>query len=158
MSDRMQTAIDEKRAEIVRHIATVQDLMGDVLANLQRRAFRHDRSKTQEPEWTDFALLKLRKSEADYGEASYQARLDEAIHVIAHHYALNDHHPEHHADGVNGMSLLSMLEMLCDWKAASGETLNGSLEKSLRVNTGRFGLDPQTVRLLENTAKELGWM
>lgn len=158
MDDRIKEAVDQKRAEIVKHIATVQDLMGEALANLQRRAFHHDRSKTREPEWTNFALLKLRKDEMDYGTSSYAAGLEEAKTVVQHHYALNDHHPEHHPNGVNDMSLLSMLEMLCDWKAASGETLNGSLEKSLQVNTGRFGLDPQTVRLLENTAKELGWL
>jgi hypothetical protein len=152
-----QADIERKRSEIVGHIVRVQARMRECIDNLQRRAFHHDASKVDEPELSGFAALQLRKEEMDYGEATYSAGLEEAKSVIGLHYAANDHHPEHYPDGVAGMSLLSTLEMLCDWRAASSETRNGSIEKSLRVNVERFGIEPQLAALLWNTARELGW-
>jgi hypothetical protein len=153
-----QADIERKRSEIVAHIARVQRRMYECIVNLERRAFRHDMSKTEEPELSGFAALQLRKEEMDYGEATYSAGLEEAKAVITLHYAANDHHPEHYPNGIAGMSLLSALEMLCDWRAASSETRNGSIEKSLRVNVERFGIEPQLAALLWNTACELGWL
>jgi hypothetical protein len=58
---------------------------------------------------------------------------------------------------VNGMSLLDLVEMVCDWKAASERTKQGSIEQSLAHNINRFGIDPQLASILYNTVKELGW-
>ena len=60
--------------------------------------------------------------------------------------------------GVSGMSLLDVLEMLCDWKAAGERHNNGSIQKSLEINQKRFHIGVQLQRILENTAKEMGWM
>ncbi len=59
--------------------------------------------------------------------------------------------------GLNGMSLLDIVEMLCDWKAASERTKQGSIAASLIHNKQRFGIDDQLAAILENTVKELGW-
>ncbi len=53
---------------------------------------------------------------------------------------------------VNDMNLLDILEMLCDWKAASERHNDGNIRKSIEINANRFGLSPQLVRILENTA------
>lgn len=58
---------------------------------------------------------------------------------------------------VNGMSLLDVVEMLCDWKAASERTKQGSIAQSLAHNKERFGIDDQLYNILVNTVKELGW-
>lgn len=73
----------------------------------------------------------------------HKAALAEGKPTIAHHYAANDHHPEHWPNGVNDMSLLSILEMLCDWKAASERTKQGSIQQSLPINKERFGISDQ---------------
>jgi hypothetical protein len=39
--------------------------------------------------------------------------------AIQHHYKANSHHPEFYDNGVEGMSLFDVLEMLLDWKAAT---------------------------------------
>jgi hypothetical protein len=78
--------------------------------------------------------------------------------VIEHHYAANDHHPEHYPNGIAGMSLLSLIEMLADWKAAGERTREGSMRQSLEVNRRRFGPDDMLYGILENTARELGWV
>lgn len=60
--------------------------------------------------------------------------------------------------GANGMSLLDLIEMLCDWKAATERHTDGDLRKSLEINKTRFGLSDQLHSILTNTAKELGFI
>jgi hypothetical protein len=55
------------------------------------------------------------------------------------------------------MSLLDVVEMLCDWKAASERTKQGSIAQSLAYNEQRFSIDPQLAIILQNTVRELNW-
>jgi len=55
------------------------------------------------------------------------------------------------------MTLLDVVEMLCDWKAASERTKQGSIAASLTHNKERFGISDQLAAILENTVRELGW-
>jgi hypothetical protein len=57
--------------------------------------------------------------------------------------------------GIRGMSLLDLLEMLCDWKAATLRHNDGDLRKSIEINQKRFGYSDELKRLLINTAHEL---
>lgn len=60
--------------------------------------------------------------------------------------------------GVDGMTLLDVLEMLIDWKAATERMKNGGdIRKSLEINRERFKLSPQLTAILANTIKEMGW-
>lgn len=59
---------------------------------------------------------------------------------------------------INGMSLLDILEMLADWKAAGERTANGNLTASLSFNRGRHAIGEQLAQILDNTARELGWI
>jgi hypothetical protein len=58
---------------------------------------------------------------------------------------------------MDSMTLLDLLEMIADWKAASERHATGSMEASLAINAGRFGIDPQLLRILANTAVAMGW-
>ena len=60
--------------------------------------------------------------------------------------------------GINGMTLLDLIEMLCDWKAAGERHADGSMERSLMVNQERFHIGEQLQSILENTARELGFL
>lgn len=93
----------------------------------------------------------------EYGSAEYRAALDEAHETIQHHYAMNSHHPEHHADGVAGMSLLDLIEMVADWKAASERSGGRNMMSSIGYNAARWGIDPQLKAIIANTIKEMGW-
>ncbi len=53
------------------------------------------------------------------------------------------------------MTLVDIVEMLCDWKAASLRQNNGNLLKSIEVNAQRFGYDDQLKNIFINTAKLL---
>jgi hypothetical protein len=65
------------------------------------------------------------------------------------------HHPEHYSNGIQGMSLLDVIEMLCDWKAATMRHADGDLSKSIEINQKRFGYSDELKSILINTAIEL---
>ncbi len=141
------------------HIERVRELLGCAAANLRDRATAHDRSKLEEPEKSAFDRLKaLQLSGMDYGTEEYRACLRKEKPAIQHHYEKNSHHPEFHANGIDGMSLFDVLEMLLDWKAATERMKNeGDIGKSLEINRDRFKISPQLESILANTIREMGW-
>ncbi len=52
------------------------------------------------------------------------------------------------------MTLLDMLEMLADWRAAGERNANGNIRKSIDFNARKYNMSPQLVRIFENTVKE----
>lgn len=157
MTTATQADLERSRQETLLHISKVQARMDECVAFLRARANAHDLSKLQEPELSGYAVLQTRLADVEYGTPAYREALAKAKPTIAHHYAANDHHPEHYPNGVAGMSLLALLEMVCDWKAASERTKQGSIGRSLPVNVDRFGLDPQLASIIEATIRELDW-
>ena len=82
--------------------------------------------------------------------------------AIKHHQANNSHHPEYYQNGITGMSLFDLMEMLCDWQAAGERHADGgNLMRSLELNTERFSIPESLVCVLENTITEMqrleGW-
>jgi hypothetical protein len=141
------------------HISKVQSRIHECTNNLIVRAERHDKSKLQEPEKSAYDNLMRFKSshEMVYGSPDYAEGLKILGPALDHHYAANSHHPQHYENGVDGMSLLDVLEMLADWKAAGERYKDGSITQSLAHNRERFGLSDQLYAILENTVRELGW-
>jgi len=78
--------------------------------------------------------------------------MEEMRPAITHHNQKNRHHPEFHGDGISGMNLIDLIEMMCDWKAAGMRHADGNLFKSLLVNKERFGISDQLYEILYNTA------
>lgn len=149
MNDSTQDTID--------HIGKVQARIHEFRGFLEGRAELHDASKLVQPEKAGYDQLATNLKDVVYGSDNYRAALKEAEETIRHHYAVNSHHPEHYKDGIAGMSLLDVVEMLCDWKAASERTKQGSIAQSLIHNKERFGIDDQLASILANTVKELDW-
>lgn len=58
---------------------------------------------------------------------------------------------------INGMDLIYLAEMFCDWHAASLRHPDGALQKSIPTNIRRFGLSAQIANIFENTRKRLDW-
>ena len=54
------------------------------------------------------------------------------------------------------MNLVDLLEMIIDWKAASMRHDDGDVMRSIDINTKRFGMDPQLVKILQNTVRDFG--
>lgn len=139
------------------HICRVRDLLSEFQAQLIRRGYAHDISKLEEPEKSGFDNCTKALKGLTYGSPEYKAQLAEMKPFLDHHYANNSHHPEHYSNSVDGMSLLDLVEMFCDWKAATERHADGSIERSIKINTDRFKITPQLASILENTRKELGW-
>jgi hypothetical protein len=56
---------------------------------------------------------------------------------------------------MNDMTLLDLVEMFCDWRAASKRHNDGNINKSIEISGGRFNMSPQLIKIFENTAKKL---
>ncbi len=153
-----ETATYDSRADTLTHIRRVNELMLDCCAGIQRRATVHDTSKLVEPEKSTFDACTLKLKAMAYGSPEYKAALAELKPALDHHYAANSHHPEHFTNGVDGMNLFDVVEMLMDWKAATERMANGGdIRRSLEINTERFNLSPQMRSVLANTIEAMGW-
>jgi len=140
-----------------KHILNVVALMNHMVGELLNRAGNHDQSKLENPELDYFVKHTHKLAASTYGSEEYNACLKELKPALDHHYAKNSHHPEHHKNGVNDMTLLDLVEMIADWKSASLRHNDGNIRKSIEINGARFEMSQQLIRIFENTVKELGW-
>lgn len=164
MADHAGTLTDADKLhhiqEELEHQDTVRAGLAMAASILVVRAITHDRSKIAEPEITGFTQLKNDHDLSTYPYASeeYRAALRQHKPVIQDHYAKNDHHPEHFPNGIAGMSLMALIEMLADWDAAKDRSPGGNLLDSILKNADRFGYDAVITQILINTAVELGML
>lgn len=148
----------DSRPDTINHINRVRELLYIAQNKLESRGFNHDLSKLKTPEKEVFDAVTPKLKGLTYGSDEYKASLAEMGVALKHHYAHNTHHPEYWTNGVDEMSLLDVLEMLCDWKAATERHADGSLEKSLVHNKTRFKISDQLASIMHNTAREMGWL
>jgi hypothetical protein len=148
----------DSREDTLKHIGQVRSNLLEVTQELTRRAIEHDRSKLEEPEKSVFDEYTPKLKESTYGSDEYKSFLDEMKVALDHHYAVNDHHPEHFDGGIGDMDLVQIIEMLADWKAATMRHADGDLGKSIYMNSDRFGYGDEMIKLLLNTAARFGWL
>lgn len=148
----------DSRPETLRHSSRVRRLMIPLISELIDRAATHDHSKTEDPELAAFNEYTPKLADATYGSEEYKAHLAAMGAGLAHHYGHNRHHPEHFDEGINGMTLVDLVEMLADWKAASERHKDGDLATSMDIQRERFGITAQLMDILQNTADYYGWV
>ena len=83
-----------------------------------------------------------------YGTSEYEKILNENKELIKLHFFKNDHHPEHFED-YRSMSLLALIEMFADWKAAIKKQPNGNIEKSFEVAQKKYGMSNEILKFLK---------
>lgn len=137
------------------HICIVRRLLDGIVGMLNQRGLEHDKSKMERPEVSTFAEYTPKLKNTTYGSDEYKQFLKEMGPALEHHYAHNRHHPNGHPLGIDGMNLVDLIEMLCDWKAATLRHDDGDLMKSIEHNTKRFNISPQLRSILENTVRLL---
>lgn len=135
------------------HIKNVNSLIEKIIYELKLRGANHDKTKNQEPELASFARINAKLKDLDYGSDAYNESLKELGPAIKHHYANNRHHPEYFKNGINDMDLVDLIEMFCDWKAASMRHNSGNIRTSIDFNEKRFKISEQLVKIFENTIK-----
>jgi hypothetical protein len=140
------------------HVNRVRFLLGQCAIKLLERGSKHDGSKLEEPEKAIFDAVGNRLAVITYEGEEYKQSLVDLKVALDHHYLHNAHHPEHYLNGIDGMSLFDLLEMLMDWKAASERHPGGmNITDSIQVSCQRFSVGAQLKQILLNTAKEIGW-
>lgn len=138
-----------------RHIERVRNLLNHFIQILLKRGELHDQSKLDYPEVALFTKYTSLLANCTYGSDEYKQLLEALKPTLEHHYARNSHHPEYYKNGINDMNLIDLLEMFCDWKAASERHNDGNINKSIEHNANRFNMSPQLVKIFENTVKML---
>lgn len=151
--------------ETRKHQQLVSRYISAFASALLKRGVEHDASKLEDPERETFARVTSSLFGLTYGSEEYKAQLKELGPALDHHYTHNKHHPEYNDlnghsfetlnDPIRSMDLIDIVEMICDWIAATARHADGCIGKSITHNTDRFKLDGQLEQLLRNTAEAL---
>lgn len=147
--------MSENKFKTLRHMETVRNYISCVITELLNRAICHDQSKLQSPEVEIFEEYTPKLRGVSYGSDEYKDMMKEMKVAIDHHNSGNRHHPEHFENGIDGMTLIDLMEMMCDWKAATLRHNDGNLYKSIEINGKRFEMSDQLIKILTNT---VGWI
>lgn len=146
-----QLELESSKEKTREHISLVARFLMQIANQLLERAQCHDNSKLQPPEVEVFAKYTAKLKDCTYNSDEYKQFLKEMKPALDHHYAHNSHHPEYYENGINGMNILDLVEMFCDWQAAGMRHADGNLKASIEKNTERFNLSPQIVDILNNS-------
>lgn len=143
---------DSSVYKTLRHIETVRNYLNRIITEILARQEIHDQSKLQPPEVDIFDIYTNKLRDTTYNSDEYKQYLEEMKPALEHHNATNRHHPDHFLYGIKDMNLIDIIEMLCDWKAASLRHNDGNILKSIDVNQQRFGYSDELKQVLKNTA------
>ena len=115
------------------------------------RASEHDLDKFH-PEVVDKhceMFEDFQKTKPDYGTPGYDEVKDRFEDIIKRHYQASRHHPEHFERGIDGMNLVDMMEMVCDWVAATPK--DQDVFDAVGLNCSKYGIDEQLMVLIVRT-------
>lgn len=153
------------------HINLFQRNLAILFQEIAKRHNDHDTSKLEPPEKEVFDRVTPLLRGLTYGSDEYKDALGDMKVALEHHYAHNRHHPEHFKGyiirtpgkpdrvvngGLCGMTLVDLIEMFCDWCAATERHDDGDIGKSIGHNMERFGFGATLASILVNTAQQLG--
>lgn len=146
----------DSRKDTEAHIRRIREFLGICVDEINDRAEWHDWDKIHDAkEKALFDEYTPKLAHCTYGSDEYKSFLDGLKPALDLHYANNRHHPEHFTDGIRGMNLIDVIEMLCDWKASSERHNDGDIFKSIGINQKRFGYSDELKDILRNTAEYL---
>lgn len=141
----------DSKKDTIEHMYNVSYFIDDMVEALIDRWRCHDESKLLPPEKPIFDEYTPKLSSVEYGSDEYKQYLKEMQVALDHHYKNNRHHPEHFENGIKGMTLIDLCEMLCDWKAATLRRKDGDILKSIEMNQKRFGYSDELKQIFINT-------
>lgn len=136
-----------------RHIKRIGELINVVIKELKKRGQDHDKSKLERPEVDIFNEGTPSLKVLTYGSKKYHEQMQKIQPALDHHYKVNRHHPEYFKNGIKDMNLIDLIEMICDWKAATERHEDGDLVKSLKINQKKFGYSDELQEIFKNTIK-----
>lgn len=141
----------DSREDTLNHINKVKEYCKKLGYCITIVGVLHDDSKLKSPEKEIFDEFTPKLKDCTYGSEEYKTYLKEMKVALDHHYEENRHHPEHFKNGISGMTLVDLCEMISDWKAASLRHADGDIIKSIEINQKRFGYSDDLKQILINT-------
>jgi hypothetical protein len=135
-------------ADLIQHKRWVAEYMQIVANELFRRAVIHDNSKFSSEEFEAYEEAFPGLQKYAYGTDEFRAELRKIEPAIEHHYKAN------HLNGIADMDLIQVIEMVCDWLAASKRSQK-DICQGLEINQRRFGIEQQVINLISHTVAEL---
>lgn len=145
--------MEDQRFKTFRHIETVRNFLNTVIKELLHRQENHDQSKFELEERERFDVYTPKLREITFGSEEYFQCLKEIKPALDHHYSKNRHHPEYFDNGILGMNLIDLIEMVVDWKSSTMRHNDGDVYNSIEINQKRFGYSDELKQIFINTAK-----
>lgn len=140
--------------DVLNHIGLVKKHLNSIADHITLRGLLHDASKLHEPEKSIFDEYTPKLKECEFLSEEYKINLLSMKPALEHHYSCNAHHIEFHKDGIKGMTLIDLMEMIADWKAATELNKNGDIVDSINKNQDRFGYSDELKEIFLNTVEQ----
>lgn len=140
--------------ETHKHIKRVRYFLDIFITDIIKRGQEHDNSKIEEPELSLFAEHHHKFKDVVYGTDEYKKLMENIKVAVNYHHSKNRHHPEYWSNGIEDMTLVDLIEMISDWRAAIEKNKDGDIQRSLEINSKKYNMSPQLKKILENTIKE----
>jgi len=132
----------DHRTKVVNHI-------GSIISELTDRSATHDIDK-EDSDLDRYAEYRNKVQQVEYGTPEYKKICDEYGDLHRKHYKTARHHPEHYSNGVSGMNLVDVTEMVCDWCAAA-ERNNEDIVDDINKSLNRFNMSDDLKAVIKNT-------
>ena len=130
------------------HISRVRRHINTFIQLLIRRAENHDKSKLEELSWWKEMDKEPRYP---YGSEEYKQKIKRWNKVFKHHYQYNRHHPEYYEYGVSEMTLIDIVEMMCDWLGYKDTTTVTEALKVCDEQMARYDISEELRQIIFNT-------
>ena len=147
--------MEDSKSATLEHIQEVKRIGEKFVRSLKNRLIVHDKSKLKDPEKPYLDKYSSSLKGSTYMSKEYKEFLKLMGPGLDYHYSHNDHHPQFFKNGVKGMSLIAITEMLIDWCAAVKRHADGDIMKSIEANQERFGYGDELKQIFINTVKEM---
>lgn len=132
------------------HISRVRRHINTFIQLLIRRAEKHDKSKLEEPELSWWKEMD-KEPRYPYGSEEYKQKIKRWNKVFKHHYQYNRHHPEHYEYGISEMTLIDIVEMMCDWLGYKDTTTVTEALKVCDEQMARYDISEELRQIIFNT-------
>jgi len=132
------------------HETQLSDIPKISFREMLTKAIMHDLSKYCWVEAKGFAQTIFELKNTTYGTKEYGILLSKIKPCLDNHYKKNSHHPEFHKNKVENMPDDSLVEMICDWKAATRRHKDGDIQKSLIKNKVRWNITKEYMTKMYN--------
>ena len=135
---------------ILKHKQLVKENLIILVHLLKDRAEHHDDSKLGPIEKPIFDQYSENLKQVEYGSEEYKNNLQQMQVALDHHYNNNSHHPEYFVNGISGMNIVDLMELVVDWYI-SAKSNHGDIHNSIEKNQERFHYSDDLKSIFHNS-------